>query len=286
MGQTCRTHSDQGKTFQAQKKRGQLAICKCLRTHTKKSSFTLPTLSPWTWEGRRLLQVLFLLPWTKKRSILEIRGEKNAVPRVISCSIRRDQRRASPIRDCPRLLPCADRAWLSLISHVEQRSSHRESRGWFFFLSRAVDYHQTKTLNNADNFFLSKSLSTRLGTKPRGTQVCPCNTYTPRAPSACASKPLYPQNGGVGVWAIHGIWWIRTLNNAWKCADIFCVATLRQDFRCRVLSQGSGTIVLAHFQVLSRVCNAMHLDFLKAAYTSLLNSPNCVAGSRCYFCIL
>ena len=35
-----------------------------------------------------------VLPWPKKRTILEIRGEKNAVPRVISCSIRRDQRRA------------------------------------------------------------------------------------------------------------------------------------------------------------------------------------------------
>ena len=80
-----------------------------------------------------------ILPWTKKRTIIEICGEKNAVPRVISCSIRRDQRRASPIRDCPRLLPCADRAWLSMISHVEQRSSRRESRGWFFFLSRVVD---------------------------------------------------------------------------------------------------------------------------------------------------
>ena len=32
----------------------------------------------------------------------------------------------------------------------------------------------------------------------------------------------------------------------------------------------------------------MHLDFLKAAYTSLLNSPNCVGGSRLlgYFCII
>ena len=37
---------------------------------------------------------MILLPWPKKRTILEIRGEKNAVPRVISCSIRRDQRRA------------------------------------------------------------------------------------------------------------------------------------------------------------------------------------------------
>ena len=71
---------------------------------------------------------VFVLPWPKKRTIIEIRGEKNAVPRVISCSIRRDQRRASPIRDCPRLLPCADRAQSSMISHVEQRSSRRESR--------------------------------------------------------------------------------------------------------------------------------------------------------------
>ena len=33
-------------------------------------------------------------PGQKKRTIFEIRGEKNAVPRVISCSITRDQRRA------------------------------------------------------------------------------------------------------------------------------------------------------------------------------------------------
>ena len=78
-------------------------------------------------------------PGQKKRTIIEIRGEKNAVPRVISCSIRRDQPRASPSRDCPRLLPCADRAWSNMISHVEQRSSRRESRWWFFFfLSRVV----------------------------------------------------------------------------------------------------------------------------------------------------
>ena len=44
--------------------------------------------------------------------------------------------------------------------------------------------------------------------KPKERQVCPCNAYTTRAPSACSSKLLYPQNGGVGAWAIHGIWWI------------------------------------------------------------------------------
>ena len=35
-------------------------------------------------------------------------------------------------------LPSADRSWSSMISHVEQRSSRLESRGWFFFLSRVV----------------------------------------------------------------------------------------------------------------------------------------------------
>ena len=40
-------------------------------------------------------------PGQKKRTILEIRGEKNAVPRVISCSITSDQRRArSDLRLC------------------------------------------------------------------------------------------------------------------------------------------------------------------------------------------
>ena len=39
-----------------------------------------------------------------------------------------------------RTLPCADRLWSSMISHVEQRSSRRESQGWFFFLSRVVPW--------------------------------------------------------------------------------------------------------------------------------------------------
>ena len=39
-----------------------------------------------------------------------------------------------------RTLPCADRLWSSMISHVEQRSSRRKSQGWFFFLARVVRY--------------------------------------------------------------------------------------------------------------------------------------------------
>ena len=77
-------------------------------------------------------------PGQKKRTILEIRGKKNAVPRVISCSIRRNQRRAKVADGRGSNLPCADRAWSSMISHVEQRSSRCESRWWFFFLSRVV----------------------------------------------------------------------------------------------------------------------------------------------------
>ena len=55
------------------------------------------------------------LPWTKTRTIIKTHGEKNAVPHVISCLIRSDQRRASPIRAtvrdfCPALI-APDRAW-------------------------------------------------------------------------------------------------------------------------------------------------------------------------------
>ena len=111
-----------------------------------------------------------ILPWTKTRTIFENRGEKNAVPRVISCLIRHDQRRASPIRDCPRLLPCADRAWSSMISHVEQCSSRRESRGWFFFFVQG----STTTKKRAT--------MTRKGTKtvPPSLQQ-PSPTTNPRA---------------------------------------------------------------------------------------------------------
>ena len=49
-----------------------------------------------------------------------------------------DHKRAAQVRDNPRLLPCADHAWSSMIPHVEQRSSRRKSRGWFSFLSRVV----------------------------------------------------------------------------------------------------------------------------------------------------
>ena len=80
--------------------------------------------------------ISLVLAWPKKRTILEIRGEKNAVPRVISCSIRRDQRRAKVADSRGSDLPCADRAWSSMISHVEQRSSRRESRWWFFFFGQ------------------------------------------------------------------------------------------------------------------------------------------------------
>ena len=49
-------------------------------------------------------------PGQKKRTIIEIRSEKNAVPRVISCSIRRNQRRAKVADSRGSDLPCADRA--------------------------------------------------------------------------------------------------------------------------------------------------------------------------------
>ena len=51
-----------------------------------------------------------LLPWTKKRNIIEIRCEKNAVPRVISCSISAGQNLPKVADSHGSDLPCADRA--------------------------------------------------------------------------------------------------------------------------------------------------------------------------------
>ena len=56
-------------------------------------------------------------PGQKKRTIPEIRGQKNTVR---SCDIMLDDARSTQckvIRDCPRLLPCADRASSGMISH-------------------------------------------------------------------------------------------------------------------------------------------------------------------------
>ena len=61
-------------------------------------------------KGQHLCFATFILPWTKKRTIIEIRGEKNAVPRVISCSISAGQVRSATVRDfCPALI-APDRA--------------------------------------------------------------------------------------------------------------------------------------------------------------------------------
>ena len=137
IGQPCQTHSDQRKTFQKQKKKQEGAACHLrMLQHTQKNlRQTLPTLSRWTGEGRRLLQVLFL------------------------------------------------------------------------------DYHQTKTLiNNADNFFLSKSWAKGWEqNREKDMYKFALVTHTTRAPSTCASKLQYPQNGRVGAWAIHGIWRINSI---------------------------------------------------------------------------
>ena len=79
---------------------------------------------------------------------------------------------------------------------TSDRSRGELGRGEDFSKILFLDYHQTKTLiNNAENVFLSKSLSTRLGTN-RAKDKLALVTHTTRALSACASKLLYPQNGG------------------------------------------------------------------------------------------
>ena len=58
--------------------------------------------------------------------------------RCSTCDIMLDQARSAQGKSRGSDLPCTDRAWSSMISHGEQRSSRRESRWWFFFLSRVV----------------------------------------------------------------------------------------------------------------------------------------------------
>ena len=130
-------------------------------------------------------RTLLLLPWPKKRTILEIRGEKNAVPRVISCSIRRDQRRAKVADSRGSDLPCADRAWSSMISHVEQRSSRRESRWWFFFLARVVVPRRFECTT-------SSSVG-RLGTPPCARRLFPVRSLS----LALARRPGYDWRAGI-----------------------------------------------------------------------------------------
>ena len=75
-----------------------------------------------------LTVTVLLLPWPKKRTILEIRGEKNAVPRVISCSIRRVLRQKSPLTVTVLLEPSASGPHpLSIEQHVCSPTSLRTS---------------------------------------------------------------------------------------------------------------------------------------------------------------
>ena len=120
---------------------GLVHITRCMYSKFNRSHFDLPpsSIHRMTGLGGNFMWTMtyvyrsYSTTLDKKRTILEIHGEKNAVPRVISCSIRRDQRRAKVADSRGSDLPCADRAWSSMITHVEQRSSRRESRWWFFF---------------------------------------------------------------------------------------------------------------------------------------------------------
>ena len=74
--------------------------------------------------------------------------------RCSTCDIMLDQPGLAQGKSDPRLLPCADHAdhaWSSMISHVEQRSSRRESRGWFFFLARVVQPLDQRSLSKHES---------------------------------------------------------------------------------------------------------------------------------------
>ena len=80
-----------------------------------------------------------LLPRTKKkRTIPEIRGEKNTVP---SCEIMLDHARSAQGKSCGLLrvtLPCADHLWSSMISQDRTAFFSPRISRMVFFLSRVV----------------------------------------------------------------------------------------------------------------------------------------------------
>ena len=96
------------------------------------------------WQQIRGSLLVLVLPWPKKRTIFEIRGEKNAVPRVISCSITRDQRRAKVADSRGSDLALA---WSLVIEHDITRGtaffSPRISRMVPFFVQGSSSLHRS-----------------------------------------------------------------------------------------------------------------------------------------------
>ena len=85
----------------------------------------------------KLWQCSKLLPWTKKRTIPEICGEKNT---VWSCDNERSAQ-CKVIRDfCPALIV----RYRASYQMMEQRSSHRESWKWFFFFVQGSTSHTVR----------------------------------------------------------------------------------------------------------------------------------------------
>ena len=107
------------------------------------------------------------LPWTKKRTIPEIRGQKNAVP---SCDIMLDDARSAQGKSrrqsrmtLPELI-VRHRAWYH---KIEQRSSCRKSRGWFsFFLSRVVHVDQLVHVKSC-TWWPASCLATSQNSRPK-----------------------------------------------------------------------------------------------------------------------
>ena len=87
-----------------------------------------------------------------------------------------------------RTLPCADRLWSSMISHVEQRSSRRESRRWLFFLARVVHYLHAHCHDQQPAAEQCRSACTMYDPLPERLQV--------RKPSPCSSCPAWPCRRG------------------------------------------------------------------------------------------
>ena len=155
---------------------------------------------------------IIVLPWPKKRTILEIRGEKNAVPRVISCSITSDQRRA---RSDPRLSATFALRWdrSRVIEHDITRGtafySPRISKMVLFYGQGSIKLHGSLLACNSDIQGLTNWVANLCATWHRKSRFCPSCSISHKISKSDSS-------GGEPVICEQQQW--RWACNLWFCA--------------------------------------------------------------------
>ena len=140
--------------------------------------------------------------------------------RCSTCDIMLDQARSAQGKSDPRLSATFALRWSRLIEHDMrwQRSSRRESRGWFFFLSRVV----VCVISN----LVEKDISTANDTSEGILRNCNCRHFCPR--SIFVYFVLLAECTKLGsIRKPHK--YESVCNTASRCSEIYCVRKFSND---------------------------------------------------------